>query len=71
MKKKGEPKIVHIKEDGHYQYDSDGRPILKLEDGGSMTAFGLCPGCGCMTYTIKGKCGKCGAEKKGEGSKNG
>jgi hypothetical protein len=23
----------------------------------------LCPNCNCMTKTIKGKCGKCGADK--------
>lgn len=29
-------------------------------------AISLCDNCYCMTHTIDGKCGKCGAEKKGD-----
>ena len=28
-----------------------------------LNSLSVCPHCNCMTYTIKGKCGKCKREK--------
>jgi len=32
----------------------------------NATAISQCPKCLCMTYTIKGKCGKCKEKKSGK-----
>lgn len=47
--------------------DKNGHGVLLLEIGDlnpqELGDVSLCDGCHCMTYTIKGKCGKCGGKK--------
>lgn len=35
---------------------------MKFKD--ALAVITLCSNCGCMTHTIKNKCGKCGAKKE-------
>lgn len=41
--------------------DSDYETLRVWQDGYTIS---LCEGCWCMTKTIKGHCGKCGAKKE-------
>jgi hypothetical protein len=43
------------------EYDKE-KPDMKFSKW--LDSLSLCPHCYCMTYTIKGKCGKCKKEKE-------
>jgi hypothetical protein len=52
----------------HYKidsWDSNGELVTKEQatEGIGWFEFSPCPHCYCMTYTIKGKCGKCKGRK--------